>query len=176
MLILHKRVVSVVCWNCVKLWGTSMLYMYLCLVLSVRIQITCSWWNSLFFFGLKKTHQSLAGTKQSVDIFLAYRRDARRAANDVWHSGTQSGSCEAGTAGLGNLQSAWGSRLCCTADIHNLLLGNPGHRWKVWGKKMDEYQMNHQRMYVCTSLKTRIWKEILLEKWCLNAKSLNKLI
>lgn len=104
-------------------------YTILFFSLAVRIQIQCSRHLSIV---PPASHWS---KKQSVDILLAYRRDARRAANGVWHFGTQSGSCGAGTAGLGNLRSAWGSRQCCKADTRSLLLGSPGHRWRVWGKK-----------------------------------------
>lgn len=55
----------------------------------------------------------------SVDISLAYRRDAHKAASGVWHFGIQNWSCEAGTVGLGNLQSASGTRLCCTAGTRS---------------------------------------------------------
>lgn len=79
--------------------------------------------------------QPHTGAKQSVDILLAYRRDAHGEANGVWHFGTQSGSFGADTAELGNLQSAWGSRPCCIADTHSLLLGSLGHHWRVWGKE-----------------------------------------
>lgn len=88
------------------------------------------------FWGIKEAaKQPQAWAKQSVDIFLAYHQDARRAASGVWHFGIQSGSCGAGTAELWNLQSAWDSRLCCTAGTRSLLLGSPGRRSTGWATK-----------------------------------------
>lgn len=88
------------------------------------------------FWGIKEAAtQPQAWAKQSVDIFLAYHQDARRAASGVWHFGIQSGSCGAGTAELWNLQSAWDSRLCCTAGTRSLLPGSPGRRSTGWATK-----------------------------------------
>lgn len=93
------------------------------------------------FWGIKEAaKQPRAWAKQSVDIFLAYHQDARRAASGVWHFGIQSGSCGAGTAELWNLQSAWGSRLYCTTGTRSLRLGSPGRRSMGWGNEMDEHQ------------------------------------
>lgn len=72
-----------------------------------------------------------ASPQQCVDVLLAYRQDARRAASGVWYFGTQSVSCAAGTAGRGSLRSAWDSRRCDRADTRSSLLGSPGRRWRV---------------------------------------------
>lgn len=88
------------------------------------------------FWGIKEAaKQPQAWAKQSVDIFLAYHQDARRAASGVWHFGIQSGSCGAGTAELWNLQSAWDSHLRCTTGTRSLLLGSPGRRSMGWATK-----------------------------------------
>lgn len=88
-------------------------------------------------------------SKLSVDILLAYHRDAHRAASGVWYFGTQSVSCGAGTVGLENLRSAWGSRQCCITDTHSLPPGSPGHHWRVWGKKNGTTTEAYQK--VCSS-------------------------
>lgn len=68
--------------------------------------------------------------QKCVDVLLAYRQDARRAASGVWYFGTQSVSCAVGTAGLGSLRSAWDSLWCGRADTRSSLLGSPGRRWR----------------------------------------------
>ncbi len=57
--------------------------------------------HSLLFSGSERTYRPHA-EKQSLHTYLAYRLDARKAANGVWHFGTQSESCGAGTAELGS--------------------------------------------------------------------------
>lgn len=75
--------------------------------------------------------QSEIGAQPRAGVVLTHRRGARRAASGVGYSGTRSGSCGAGTAGRGSLQSAWGSRPCCRAGTRSSPPGSPGRRWTV---------------------------------------------